>query len=111
MNTWPNRGASGGPCGGLGERKTKPRNGSDQAGLTQANRPPRNPVRFSARRVEARVHGAEPAAHGGAQRKLNGAKALVGLTGASLAEGGWRVRSNKLELPHGGGSGERCVKP
>ena len=63
-----------------------------------------------ARRVEARVHGAEPAANGGAQHKLNGAKALVGLTGASLAEGGWRVRSNTLELPLGGGSGERCVK-
>ncbi len=25
MNTWPNRGASGGPCGGLGERMTKPK--------------------------------------------------------------------------------------
>jgi len=45
-----------------------------------------------ASRVEARVHGAEPAAHGGAQRKLNNGKARVSLTGASLAEGGWRVR-------------------
>jgi len=25
MSTWPNRGASGGPCGGLEERKTKPK--------------------------------------------------------------------------------------
>jgi hypothetical protein len=24
MSTWPNRGASGGPCGGLVERKTEP---------------------------------------------------------------------------------------
>ena len=24
MSTWPNRGASGGPCGGLEERKTEP---------------------------------------------------------------------------------------
>jgi hypothetical protein len=43
-------GASGGPCGGLKERKTEPKTQSDQAGLTQANkanRPPRNPVRFT----------------------------------------------------------------
>jgi len=26
MSTWPNRGASGGPCGGLGERKPEPKN-------------------------------------------------------------------------------------
>jgi hypothetical protein len=25
MSTWPNRGASGGPCGGLVERKMKPK--------------------------------------------------------------------------------------
>lgn len=25
MSTWPNRGASGGPCGGLEERKTEPK--------------------------------------------------------------------------------------
>ena len=62
-------------------------------------------------RVEARVHGAEPAAHGGAERPLRGAEQLVKLTGASLAEGGWRVRSNMLELPLGGGSGEPCVQP
>ena len=31
--------------------------------------------------------------------------------GASLMEGGWRVRSNTPELPRGGGSGEPCVKP
>ena len=24
MSTWPNRGASGGPCGGLKERKSEP---------------------------------------------------------------------------------------
>jgi hypothetical protein len=64
-----------------------------------------------ASRVEARVHGAEPAAHGGVERKLTRGGAVVRLTGACLAEGGWRVRSNKLELPHGGGSGEPCVKP
>ena len=33
------------------------------------------------------------------------------LTGVSLSEGGWRVRSNMLELPLGGGSGEPCIKP
>jgi hypothetical protein len=26
MKTWPNRGASGGPCGGLKERKPEPKN-------------------------------------------------------------------------------------
>jgi hypothetical protein len=26
MSTWPNRGASGGPCGGLEERKPEPKN-------------------------------------------------------------------------------------
>lgn len=26
MNTWPNRGASGGPCGGLEERNSEPKN-------------------------------------------------------------------------------------
>jgi len=52
MNTWPNRGASGGPCGGLGEREREREREnlnpklSDHGGLTQANRPPRNPVRF-----------------------------------------------------------------
>ena len=47
MSTWPNRGASGGPCGGLAENEPKqPKQPSDHAGLTQANRPPRNPVRF-----------------------------------------------------------------
>jgi len=62
------------------------------------------------RRVEARVHGAEPEAHGGARLPLSSTRALVRLPGASLAEGGWRVRSNKLELPPGGGSGEPCVR-
>ena len=48
MGTWPNRGASGGPCGGLEENQTKhPKQPSDHPGLTQANRPPRNPVRFT----------------------------------------------------------------
>jgi hypothetical protein len=47
MNTWPNRGASGGPCGGLAEEKTEQPKQSDHVGLTQANRPPRNPVRFN----------------------------------------------------------------
>jgi hypothetical protein len=26
MNTWPNRGASGGPCGGLEEKEIEPKN-------------------------------------------------------------------------------------
>jgi hypothetical protein len=26
MSTWPNRGASGGPCGGLQERRAEPKN-------------------------------------------------------------------------------------
>jgi len=47
MSTWPNRGASGGPCGGLIERKLNSQNPSGHLGLTQANRPPRKPVRFS----------------------------------------------------------------
>jgi hypothetical protein len=46
MSTWPNRGASGGPCGGLEERRTEQPKPSDHTGLTQANRPPRNPVWF-----------------------------------------------------------------
>lgn len=64
-----------------------------------------------ASRLEARVHGAEPAAHGGPQHGLSGGKAPVRLAGASLAEGGWWVRSNMLEHPHGGGSGDACVRP
>jgi len=32
------------------------------------------------------------------------------LTGVSLSEGGWRVRSNMLELTLGGGSGELCIQ-
>jgi hypothetical protein len=47
MSTWPNRGASGGPCGGLEEEQTEQQKQSDHVGLTQANRPPRNPVRFT----------------------------------------------------------------
>jgi len=34
---------------------------------------------------------------------------LVKQTGASLVEGGWRVSSDMLEPPRGGGAGERCV--
>ncbi len=36
---------------------------------------------------------------------------FVGLTGASLSEGGWRERSNVPEPPLGGGSGEPYVRP
>ena len=46
MSTWPNRGASGGPCGGLVDRRTEQPKTSDHTSLTQANRPPRKPVRF-----------------------------------------------------------------
>lgn len=53
MSTWPNRGASGGPCGGLEEEKTKQPKQSDYVGLTQANRPPRNPVRFICNQVRS----------------------------------------------------------
>jgi len=42
----PTGGASGGPCGGLEERRTEQPRPSDHAGLTQANRPPRKPGRF-----------------------------------------------------------------
>jgi len=55
MSTWPNRGASGGPCGGLGERKSETNTQSGQPGLTQANRPPRNPVRFRAEQWQSTV--------------------------------------------------------
>ena len=75
--------------------------------------PPVQPARSApgASRMEARVHGTEPATHGSAERKLTRcAGAFVMLTGTSLVEGGWRVRSNTLELPLGGGSGELCVK-
>ena len=61
MSTWPNRGASGGPCGGLEENETKqPKQPSDHAGLTQANRPPRNPVRFRPSQEVARAFGYSP---------------------------------------------------
>lgn len=46
MSTWPNRGASGGPCGGLEEGRSEQPKQSDHVDLTLANRPPRNPVRF-----------------------------------------------------------------
>ena len=59
MNTWPNQGASGGPCGRLAENEPKqPKQPSDHAGLTQANRPPRNPARFSRRDLNS--HEATP---------------------------------------------------
>ena len=58
MSTWPNRGASGGPCGGLEEEKDRTaKDQSDHVGLTQANRPPRNPVRFKTLVREA-IHSA-----------------------------------------------------
>jgi hypothetical protein len=44
MSTWPNRGASGGPCGGWNNESPSSQKKSDHTGLTQANRPPRNPV-------------------------------------------------------------------
>ena len=46
MNTWPNRGASGGPCGGWNNESLNSQTKSDHVGLTQANRPPRKSVRF-----------------------------------------------------------------
>ncbi len=54
MSTWPNRGASGGPCGGLDRRREEQSRQSDRANLTQANRPPRNPVRFKSK-IRSRV--------------------------------------------------------
>ena len=53
MNTWLNRGASGGPCGGLEEENTEQPKQSDHVGLTQANRPPRNPVRFTLSSIDS----------------------------------------------------------
>ena len=47
MNTWPNRGASGGPCGGWNNESLNSQKKSDHVGLTQANRPPRKSVRFN----------------------------------------------------------------
>ena len=49
MSTWSQPGASGGPCGGLEEKRTKQPRQSGRAGLTQANRPPRKPVWFTQR--------------------------------------------------------------
>ena len=64
MSTWPNRGASGGPCGGLEDEGTQQPKQSDHVGLTQANRPPRKPVWFRQTlgavpesRAAARQHG------------------------------------------------------
>ena len=51
MSTWPNRGASGGPCGGgWNNESPNSQKKSDHAGLTQANRPPRKPARFTLNR-------------------------------------------------------------
>jgi hypothetical protein len=51
MSTWPNRGASGGPCGGWNNESPSSQKKSDHTGLTQANRPPRNPVWFTLPRL------------------------------------------------------------
>ena len=65
----------------------------------------------SSGRVEARLHGAEPAAHGDVDHTLSRtAGNLVMLTGASLSEGGWWEPSVELEPPLGGGSGEHTEK-
>ena len=79
MNTWPNRGASGGPCRGLEENETKqPKQPSDYPGLTQANRPPRNSVRFScdvgscARRSRFRSRVGSEVLFGRSPRRLGG---------------------------------------
>ena len=48
MSTWPNRGCLRRPLRGAGIMKAEQQEEkSDHPGLTQANRPPRNPVRFS----------------------------------------------------------------
>ncbi len=47
MSTWPNRGCLRRPLRGAGIMKAEQQEEkSDHPGLTQANRPPRNPVRF-----------------------------------------------------------------
>ena len=46
VSTWPNRGGLRRPLRGLEERKTEQPKQLDHVGLTQASRPPRNPVRF-----------------------------------------------------------------
>lgn len=46
MSTWPNRGGLRRPLRGAGREKDRTQEPSDQVGLTQANWPPRNPVRF-----------------------------------------------------------------
>jgi hypothetical protein len=56
MSTWPNRGAPAAPCGGLEQRKTKQPRQSGRDGLTQANRPPRKPVRFTQQTSVNRGH-------------------------------------------------------
>lgn len=48
MSTWPNRGCLRRPLRGAGIMKAEQQEEkSDHPGLTQANRPPRNPVRFT----------------------------------------------------------------
>lgn len=47
MSTWPNRGAPPAAPAGAAKGRTRNPRQSGHAGLTQANRPPRIPVRFS----------------------------------------------------------------
>jgi len=41
---------------------------------------------------------------------VTGITTLAGQAGEHGVEGGWRVRSNTLEPPRGGGPGELCGK-
>ncbi len=86
MSTWPNRGASGGPCGGLEEEKTEQPKQSDHASLTQANKPPRNPVRFNTEETHGHGHERGPSERacgrcGGQLRLGQGATADTGPPG------------------------------
>ena len=47
MSTWPNWGPPAAPAGGWNNESPNSQKKSDHAGLTQANRPPRKPVRFN----------------------------------------------------------------
>jgi hypothetical protein len=55
MSTWPNRGASGGPCGGLvkKDRTAKQPKSADRVDPTHTNRPPRKPGWFTPLRGSA----------------------------------------------------------
>jgi hypothetical protein len=46
MSTWPNRGCLRRPLRGAGREEVRTQDSQTNVGLTQANRPPRNPVRF-----------------------------------------------------------------